>query len=156
MPSVILRSGAIAPGQTVLIETSSMPSGVLPLTGDIIEEALVAKYGTLNATTGSLPAGAVTGANWVYLLSSNATPGAQLVRTAAQMLADTPNGAVGMNWTARIINSGAGTLTLTADAGATVTINGTATVPTNTFRDFMFTLNTATTATVQSVGAGDI
>lgn len=114
------------------------------------------KYGTMNATTGSLAAGALTGAESVYLLSTNATPGAQLVRTAAQMLADLPNGQVGQTWTARIINSGAGTLTLTTDAGATVTMTGTMTVLTNTWRDFVLTINTATTATVQSVGTGTI
>lgn len=114
------------------------------------------KTTALNATTGSLPAGAATGANWCFINSSNATPGAQLVRTAAQMLADTPNGQVGMNWMVRVINSGAGTFTLTTDAGATVTLTGTMTVPTNTFRDFQFVLTGAATATAQSQGAGTI
>jgi hypothetical protein len=112
------------------------------------------QYQTLNATTGSLPAGAITGAQMCFLLSTNATPGAQLVRSAAQMLNDIPNGAVGSSWFVRILNSGAGTLTLTADAGATVTISGTATVPTTTFRDFVFTITAAATATAQSVGSG--
>jgi hypothetical protein len=110
----------------------------------------------LNQTTGSLPVGAITGAPDVNLLTTNALPGAQLVRTAAQMLADTPGGQVGMSWNLRIVNSGAGTLTLTTDAGATVTMTGTMTVPLNTFRDFVVTINTAITATVQSVGSGTI
>ena len=46
-----------------------------------------AQVGTLNATTGSLAAGKITGALNVTLISSNATPGAQLVRTAAVELA---------------------------------------------------------------------
>lgn len=112
------------------------------------------KTGTLNATTGSLPAGAITGATSVTLISSNATPGAQLVRTAAQMLADTPNGIVGLTWRFRIINTGAGTLTLTADAGATVTLSGTMTVAQNTWRDFVGTFVTGTTATITQVGTG--
>ena len=88
------------------------------------------------------------------MISSNATPGAQLVRSAANMLADTPNGQVGMSWGLRITNTGAGTLTLTADSGATVTLTGTMTVAQNTFRDFIATINTATTATITSVGTG--
>lgn len=113
-----------------------------------------ASLSTLNATTGSLPVGAITGAGNVTLISSNATPGAQLVRTAAQMLADQPGGYVGQSWNVRITNTGAGTLTLTTDAGGTVTMTGTMTVPQNTFRDFVVTINTATTATVRSVGTG--
>ena len=108
----------------------------------------------LNATTGSLPAGAITGASNVFLISSNAVPGAQLVRTAAQMLADTPGAGIGYSWKFRIINTGAGTLTLTADSGATVTLSGTMTVAQNTWRDFVGTFNTATTATITEVGVG--
>ena len=108
----------------------------------------------LNATTGSLPQGAITGAGSVSMISSNATPGAQLVRTAAQMLADMPGGAVGMSWEIRITNTGAGTLTLTADSGATVTLTGTMTVPQNTTRTFVAKFNTATTATITAVGVG--
>lgn len=109
---------------------------------------------TLNATTGSLPVGAITGAGNCTLISSNAVPGAQLVRTAAQMLADTPGGAIGLSWNIRITNTGAGTLTLTTDAGATVTLVGTMTVPQNTVRTFVGTFNTATTATITATGTG--
>lgn len=112
------------------------------------------KLGTMNATTGSLAAGAITGADHVTLISSNATPGAQLVRTAAQMLADTPNGKVGEPWRFRVVNTGAGTFTLTADGGATVTLSGTMTVLQNTWRDFVATLNTPTTATITATGTG--
>ena len=54
----------------------------------------------------------------------------------------------------RIVNTGAGTLTLTADGGATVTLTGTATVATNVFRDYTLTFTSATAATIQSVGSG--
>ena len=106
----------------------------------------------LNATTGSLPVGAITGAKEVYLVSSNATPGAQLVRTAAQMLADTPNGAVGMSWKVRIINTGAGNFTLTQDAGNTVTITGDVVILQDSWVDYVVTLTGAAIATMQSVG----
>ena len=107
---------------------------------------------TLNATTGSLPAGAITGGQAVYLVSSNATPGAQLVRTAAQMLADIPNGAVGMSWKVRIINTGTNAFTLTQDAGNTVTITGDVVILQDSWVDYVVTLTGAATATMQSVG----
>ena len=113
-----------------------------------------AKFTTQSATAGTLAAGAITGAQFVCLTNTNATPGAQTVRTAAQMIADTPNGLPGLSYMLRITNSGAGTLTLTADGGATVTLTGTMTVATNTWRDFVVTFNTATTATIQGVGVG--
>ena len=138
--------------QIVTLTTVTM-TGIALSPNDVLPGAQTA---LLNAATGCLPAGAVTGSGFCLLITSNSTPGAQLVRTAAQMLADIPGGIVGMSWVARIVNSGAGTLTLTTDAGATVTMTGTMTVPTNTFRDFIFTITGAATATVQSAGAGDI
>lgn len=113
-----------------------------------------AQFVTSSVTAGAIAAGVLTGAKMNAWLQTGATPGAQTVRTAAQMLADTPNGKVGMTQVIRIINTGAGTLTLTADGGATVTLTGTMTVLTNTFRDFILTFNTATTATIQTIGTG--
>lgn len=108
------------------------------------------QFTTLNATVGTLPAGAITGANNVVLQSTNATPGAQTTRTAAQMLADIPNGAVGMSWNVRIINTGAGAFTLTADAS--VTLTGDAVILQDSWVDYIVTLTGAATATMQSVG----
>lgn len=113
-----------------------------------------AKFTTAAKSVGTLAAGDITGAEFSILQNTGATPGAQTVRTAAQMLADIPGGYVGMVVMFRIINTGAGTLTLTADGGATVTITGTATVLTNVFRDYTLTFTSATAATIQSVGAG--
>jgi hypothetical protein len=114
-----------------------------------------AKYSTSSVTTGSLAAGLITGAIFTVWNSTNGTPGAQLVRTAAQMLADIPGAQVGDSFMFRIINSGgSGVLTLTADSGATVTMTGTMTIANAYFRDFILTFNTAATATVQQVGIG--
>ena len=113
-----------------------------------------AQFTTAALSVGTLAAGAITGAAFVILQNTGATPGAQTVRTAAQMLADFSQARVGMSYMLRIVNTGAGTLTLTADGGGTVTITGTATVAQNVFRDYNVTFNTATTATIQSVGSG--
>ena len=111
-----------------------------------------AQFTTAALSAGTLAAGAVTGAAFVVLTNTGATPGAQTTRTAAQMLADFSQARVGMSYMLRIVNTGAGTLTLTADAS--VTITGTATIAQNVFRDYVVTFNTATTATFQSVGSG--
>ena len=113
-----------------------------------------AQFSTAALAAGTLAAGLITGAAMVVLQNTGATPGAQTVRTAAQMLADFPQARVGDSYILRIVNTGAGTLTLTADAGPTVTITGTATVAQNVFRDYIVTFNTATTATIQSIGSG--
>ena len=121
--ALIVPANSTAVYRVIWTGTHTLSMTQLSVTSnDVLPSAIVT---TLNATTGSLPAGAITGGQSIYLVSSNATPGAQLVRTAAQMLADTPNGVVGMSWEVRIINTGTNAFTLTQDAGNTVTITGT-------------------------------
>ena len=148
--SVIVPANSTAVYRVIWTGTDTLSMTELSVVSNTsLPNALVT---ALNATTGSLPVGAITGAKEVYLVSSNATPGAQLVRTAAQMLADTPNGAVGMSWKVRIINTGAGNFTLTQDAGNTVTITGDVVIPQDSWVDYVVTLTGAATATMQSVG----
>jgi hypothetical protein len=114
----------------------------------------VTKLNTMNVTTGTLAVGVLTGGDDVTLITTNATPGNQTLPSAAALLA-----ALGVtapySYNLRIVNTGAGTLTMLADSGATITLGaGTYTVPTNTFRDFIFNFPTATTATVTTVGVG--
>lgn len=154
-------TGVTITGSAVVLANSSASflmqwTGVNTITLTRISSSVAAipnaQYATLNATTGTLAAGLITGAAFCALLSSNAAPGAQTTRTAAQMLADVPGAAVGFSWVVRIINSGAGVFTLTADGS--VTLTGTATVAQNTFRDFLFTITGATTATAVEIGKG--
>ena len=112
------------------------------------------KFTSINVTTGTLVAGNASGAQQVFLTSTNATPGTQAMRTPAQILAEGNNVVIGTPWYLRITNTGAGTLTLTTDSGAGFTMTGTMTVPVNTFRDFVVTVTAATTGTVQTVGTG--
>jgi hypothetical protein len=113
-----------------------------------------AKFTTAAKAAGTFAVGDITGAKFTVLQNTGATPGAQTVRTAAQMLGDIPGAQAGDSYMFRIVNTGAGTLTITADAGPTVTLTGTMTVAQNVFRDYVLTFNTATTATIQSVGSG--
>lgn len=107
-------------------------------------------YQTTAATSGVITAGLLTGGTTSVLSSSGAT--ALTTPTAAALLAATPNGGLGTSWLIRLINTNAGTLTITADA--TVTVTGTKTLATNTWREFICTILTATTASWQQIGTG--
>lgn len=111
-----------------------------------------AKY-SINATVGSTTAavGDFTGAALV-VSDYTALGGANVTtRTAAQMLAE-QRAAPGDSYTLLIRNPGAGTLTLLAGGG--VTITGTATIATATERWYNVKFNSATTATLQNIGGG--
>jgi hypothetical protein len=100
-------------------------------------------------------AGTLTGANLcVYTTTGSVGNTALTTRTAAQMFADTPNAYVGMSWMVRIISDGANTTTLTA--GSNVTITGTATVATNTWREFRFIFTSTTALAAQCIGVGSM
>lgn len=107
-------------------------------------------YQTTAAVSGVITAGLLTGGTMSVLSSSGAT--ALTTPTAAALLAASPNGGLGSQWLIRIINTNGGTLTITADA--TVTITGTRTLATNTWREFICTILTATTASWQQIGTG--
>lgn len=111
-----------------------------------------AKFVTTTAASGALNVGDMEGAGIVYLASSLAT--ALTTRTAAQIFAGIANGYASFAYTLRVLNTNAGTLALTGGTG--VTITGTAIVATNTFRDYLVTLVSATAVTLQSVGAGTV
>ena len=109
----------------------------------------------LNQTTGTIPAGVIGGGSIVVVLQTNATPGNQATRTALQLFGDDPTAAIGDSYLLRISNSGAGTLTLTAGSG--VTLTGTMTVATTTFRDFVVTYGgtvAAPTVAITNIGTG--
>lgn len=111
-----------------------------------------AKFSTINVTVGTLAVGNITGAAFVNLTSTNATPGTQTTRTATEMFADTPNARVGDVYMLRITNTGAGVFTLAAGSG--VTLTGTATIAQNVFSEFTVTFTSATALTIQKVGQG--
>lgn len=151
-PTIVIPANSAG---TYLVTLTSLTAVTLThIETELVDGITPAQFTTAALAAGTLAAGAITGAAFVVLQNTGAIPGAQTVRTAAQMLADFNQARVGMSYMLRIVNTGAGTLTLTADGGATVTITGTATVATNTFRDYLVTFNTATTATIQSVGSG--
>lgn len=113
-----------------------------------------AKY-TKNTTVGATvaAAGDLTGAFNVVAEYSAVGAAALTTRTAAQMFADA-GAVVGQSYEVEIMNSSAGTTTLTAGTG--VTLTGTMTIAAGTARWFVVTFNSATTLTIQNVGSGSI
>ena len=113
------------------------------------------KLNTLNQTVGTIPAAVITGGGAVVVLQTNATPGTQTTRTALQLFGDDPTSTIGGGYLLRISNSGAGTLTLAG--GTNVTVTGTATVATTTFRDFVVIYGgtlAVPTVTITNIGTG--
>jgi hypothetical protein len=121
-------------------------------------------YNTLAAgvTTGVIPANVLTGALDVFLNSAATTPGNQTTRTAAQLWADAVaqfgqalnDPAIaqnGLQYTLTITQTGTNTFTLVGGTG--VTIVGTATIATNTIRQFIVNL-TPNAATFTSIAVG--
>lgn len=123
-----------------------------------------AQYGTTAVASGSLLASQTFGASDVYLLTSGATaltlPAATVVVAQAALILTQSGAATPLNlmlnlaYRLRVLNSNGGTLTLTAGTGNTIT--GTATLATNTYRDYVVTITSPATVTYQNVGSGSI
>lgn len=127
---------------TLLNAGFSMPSNLEPLPPT--------QYTSISSGNGVLTGAQAAGAGLTALLTSGAT--ALTTPTAAQLLAAIPNGQVGMSYVLRIVNTNAGTLTITADASVTAT--GTLTIATNTWREFVITFTSAIAATMKQIGTG--
>lgn len=106
-----------------------------------------------NTTTTTFVAGQLTGGAFTCYVNSQATPGSIATRTAAQMFTDNPGARVGGSYLLRIVN-GQGTGILTVTAGSNVTLTGTNTIATNTWRDFVVTYTTATALVMQNIATG--
>ncbi len=115
--------------------------------------ATIAAAYTSAAESGTFAAGNLTSTTSpvVVFQSTTSTPGTVTTRTAALMYADAAPFA-GQVYLLRILHTGTGTLTI--GAGSNVTINGTATVSTATWREFAVTLATTTSVTFQNIGSG--
>ena len=75
---------------------------------------------------------------------------ANLIKALPSVVQASP---VGITWQLRIINTGT-TQTLTVTTNTGWTLSGTQTIANNTWRDFVVTITSATTASIQSVGVG--
>lgn len=116
-------------------------TGTLPYTQSVTNTSA-------GATTAAV--GDLTGAQIVNLKLTAVGANNYTTRTATQMFGDISGAYVGLTYEARIENTNAGTTTLVAGSG--VTLTGTMTIAQNTTRVFTVTFPTATTCTIESRG----
>lgn len=116
-----------------------------------------AKYGTAANTTSFTATGAqVSGAaNVVLDLTGTLGGGAAItLPLVTDLVAALPNAAAGMSYLLRVINDSSANFAWTVTTNTGWTLAGTMTVAQATFRDFVVTLTSLTTATLQQVGTG--
>lgn len=110
------------------------------------------------AAAGALTAANITGANdTVFLEMTGAFAAAEnieLPTVASVVAALSQQQGVNSTFVLRIINPSAETLTITENAGWVFGGTGSYALLTETFRDFLITITSATTATFQEVGGG--
>lgn len=111
-----------------------------------------ASYST-GTTTTTFSAGQLTGGEFTCYINTQGSPGSISTRTAAQMFSDYTYARVGGSYLLRIVN-GQGTGVLTVTAGSNVTLSGTATIATNTWRDFIVTFTSDSALTMQGISTG--
>jgi len=116
---------------------------------------LQAQYATDDGTTKTLAAAKMAGAEMVYLASAGGTTPTLTTDTGPNIIAAIPNAKVGQTYMMRLINSNSGNLTFAANATG-VTLTGGTTLATVTWADYVVTIATATTVTLQYVGKGTV
>lgn len=115
------------------------------------------QYNTNTATASATATAAqMAGANTCALNMTGTLAGAATLTTAtaAAIIAQAGSPPVGASWIVRVGNSSSGNFAWTIAGGTGVTVNGTATVAQNTFRDFLATVGANSTLTLQSIGVG--
>ncbi len=119
-----------------------------------------AAYNTNSATAATTLTGAqMTGgfANVALAMTGALAAAADATTdTAANIIAAVPVSQryVGFTYVLRVINESSGAFAWTVVGGTGVTVTGTATVAQNTWREFMVSIATTTTVTLQSIGTG--
>ncbi len=104
------------------------------------------------ANTSALIAGDMEGADFCVLNASTQATPTFTTRTATQLAANIPNLEIGESYVLRVVNANSGTATMAGGTG--VTISGTATLATNTWREFLMTYTALNTFTMVSIGTG--
>lgn len=158
---------SITGNETIPADTN-LPSGLNPQTEAVTIGQLAA---TVNNATSYVAITNTTSFTLTAAQVSNSGKGGEVVLnmtgtlagaatattpTAALWIAAMPNAIPGATYTLRVINNSSGAFAWTLAGGTGVTVNGTATVAQNTFRDFAVTVNAASggTVTVQNIGSG--
>lgn len=154
---------AIGPGQIPQIaDLGAMPDQVSLVNAIVginpLQEAI---YNAASNTTAFTASGAqISGAAQCFFnLTGTLGAGAALtLPTVANLIAALPSAVqsspVGITWQLRILNTSSGAFAWTVTTNTGWTLNGSMVVAQNTFVDFVLTITSATTATLQRVGTG--
>lgn len=127
----------------------------MPIQGTNPSDPTNTQYTAYTGATSQLTAAQFAGGIFTALLLSGLT--AATTPTAANIIAALV-GAIPVNagapysYVLRVYNTNAGTLTITAGSG--VTITGTATIATAKYRDYLVTVDSSTTVTMKNIGSG--
>lgn len=121
--------------------------------GPISVQSALSGFGTAdNGTTQTLTAAMVSGFNQTFHVSTGGTTPSLTLPLATDLIAAIPGWQTGQSYTLRVINRNSGTATVVTNTG--ITTSGTLTLATNTWRDFVVTMASATTVTVTAAGTG--
>lgn len=116
-------------------------------------------YVTSTQNGGAILASLLTGATEVYVAFSGQTTAQALTTDTAANIVNTmagllPRTSGNPSWFLQIINNNTTSGAITLTGGTGVTISGTNTIAINTCREFIVTITSPTTVTLQNVGSG--
>ncbi|MGN6657081.1 MAG: hypothetical protein ACTHJ9_17310 [Rhodanobacter sp.] len=115
------------------------------------------QYNTNGATSAATAtAASMAGSNDCTLNMTGTLAGAAnlTTATAAALIAQAGNAPVGSSWRVRIMNTSSGNFAWTLVGGTGVTVNGTATIAQDAWRDFQVAVGANSTITMQAIGGG--
>ena len=155
----------VGPGQTpslvmngALVDQTGLTNAILGI--NPFQEAIVNTATNTTAFTAS--ASQISGAAQTFFLLTGTLGSGQALTlpTVANLLAALPasviNTPIGLTWQLRVINNSSGAFPWTVTTNTGWTLSGVQTVANGTFRDYVLTITSATTATLTSVGGGTV
>lgn len=152
---VTLSGNSIIPGgqftQYLVTKTAAATVTIASVFSGLLSPLPVAQYSVDTAQGTTLQVAGLVGAQINNLALTGTTPATVQVGTAASLILAIPNARVGMTSMLNVRNAAATTTTLLGLTG--VTISGTATINPSVTRMFMMSVPTASTITLQNIGA---
>jgi len=162
---ILLSGGEIVAGNLIVLTYDSALAGgaggfhLEPLASAATVVGTSAYRYNVNSTVGStvLSAGNLIGGSVETVLNMTGTQTAAAsiqLPTVASLVSALSNPVAGQAWVLRVINSSSGAYALTITTNTGWTLNGTVTIADATWREFIITLSTLSSATLQSIGTG--
>ncbi|MEI6281980.1 MAG: hypothetical protein WCP82_04585 [Alphaproteobacteria bacterium] len=111
-----------------------------------------AQFSTVALQSSTFQVGTLAGSEVVTAINTGLTPGNLNLPLATEIIAAIPNAKVGLSYSLFIRNAAGGANTATIVTNTGITLTGTMTIAQNVTRQFLVTVNTLTTITIQSIG----